>query len=66
MRPDAAIKPLVADTPPTVSKFMGLHVKAMVIDRQRVFIGSLNLDPRSWDVDSKMGVIIESPGLAPG
>jgi putative cardiolipin synthase len=64
MRPDAAIKPLVADTPPTVSKFMGLHVKAMVIDRQRVFIGSLNLDPRSWDVNSEMGVIIESPGLA--
>jgi putative cardiolipin synthase len=64
MRPDAAIKPLVADTPPTVSGFMGLHVKAMVIDRQRVFIGSLNLDPRSWDLNSEMGVIIESPGLA--
>jgi putative cardiolipin synthase len=64
MRPDAAIKPLVADTPPTVSEFMGLHVKAMVIDRQRVFIGSLNLDPRSWDLNSEMGVIIESSGLA--
>jgi len=64
MRPDAAIKPLVADTPPTVSKFMGLHVKAMVIDRQRVFIGSLNLDPRSWDINSEMGVVIDSPGLA--
>jgi putative cardiolipin synthase len=63
-RPDAAIKPLVADTPPTVSGFMGLHVKAMVIDRQRVFIGSMNLDPRSWDLNSEMGVIIESPGLA--
>jgi putative cardiolipin synthase len=63
-RPDAAIKPLVADTPPTVSEFMGLHVKAMVIDRQRVFIGSLNLDPRSWDLNSEMGVIVESPGLA--
>ena len=63
-RPDAAIKPLVADTPPTVSGFMGLHVKAVVIDRQRVFIGSMNLDPRSWDLNSEMGVIIESPGLA--
>jgi putative cardiolipin synthase len=24
----------------------------------------MNLDPRSWDLNSEMGVIIESPGLA--
>jgi putative cardiolipin synthase len=36
----------------------------MVIDRQRVFIGSMNLDPRSWVLNSEMGVIVESPGLA--
>jgi putative cardiolipin synthase len=64
MRSDAAIRPLVADTAPTKSEFMGLHVKAMVIDRQRVFIGSMNLDPRSWVLNSEMGVIVESPGLA--
>lgn len=64
IRPDAAIKPILADTAPTVSEFMGLHVKAMVIDRQRVFIGSMNLDPRSWELNSEMGVVIESPGLA--
>jgi putative cardiolipin synthase len=44
--------------------FMGLHVKAMVIDRERVFIGSMNLDPRSAELNSEMGVIIDSPGLA--
>jgi putative cardiolipin synthase len=64
MRSDAAVQPLLADTPPTKAEFMGLHVKAMVIDRERVFIGSMNLDPRSWGINSEMGVVVESPGLA--
>lgn len=63
-RADAAVQRRLADTPPVQSKFMGLHVKAMVIDRRRVFIGSMNLDPRSWSVNSEMGVIVESPALA--
>ncbi len=43
-----------------------LHTKAFVIDRERVFIGSLNLDPRSIEINTEMGVIIESPELARG
>jgi len=64
IRADAAIQPILADTAPTKAEFMGLHVKAMVIDRQRVLIGSMNLDPRSWALNSEMGVVVESPGLA--
>jgi putative cardiolipin synthase len=64
MRHDAAIKPVVADTPPTVSQFMGLHSKGMVVDRERVYIGSMNFDPRSADINSEMGVLIESRTLA--
>jgi putative cardiolipin synthase len=64
IRPDAAVKPRIADTAPTRSAFMGLHTKAIVIDRTRVFIGSMNLDPRSAEINSEMGVVIDSPGLA--
>jgi len=64
IRPDAAIKASLADTAPTRGAFMGLHTKAMVIDRRRVFIGSMNLDPRSGAINSEMGVVVESPGLA--
>jgi putative cardiolipin synthase len=64
MRHDAAVQAELADTPPTRAEFMGLHVKAMVIDRQRVFVGSMNLDPRSWGINSEMGLVIESEGLA--
>jgi putative cardiolipin synthase len=64
IRPDAKVKALIADTPPTQSQFMGLHTKAIVIDRTRVFIGSMNLDPRSAEINSEMGVVVDSPGLA--
>jgi putative cardiolipin synthase len=64
IRPDAAVKPRIADTAPTQSKFMGLHTKAIVIDRTRVFIGSMNLDPRSAEINSEMGVVVDSPDLA--
>jgi putative cardiolipin synthase len=64
VRPDAAVKPRIADTAPTQSQFMGLHTKAIVIDRERVFIGSMNLDPRSAEINSEMGIVVESPDLA--
>ena len=40
-----------------------LHTKGAIIDRRRVFVGSLNLDPRSTDLDSEIGLIIDSPEL---
>lgn len=64
IRHDAARQHELADTPPTVAEFMGLHIKAIVIDRQRLFVGSMNLDPRSSMINSEMGTIIFSPALA--
>jgi putative cardiolipin synthase len=62
-RQDASIQPLVADTPPTHAEFMGLHVKAIAVDGTRVFVGSMNLDRRSNDLNSEMGVLVESEPL---
>jgi putative cardiolipin synthase len=64
MRHDAEIQALISDTSPTRAKFMGLHSKAMVADRERVYIGSMNYDPRSAQLNTEMGVFIESRGLA--
>jgi putative cardiolipin synthase len=64
MRADAAIQAELVDTPPVRSGFVGLHTKAMVIDRERSFIGSMNLDPRSEVFNSEMGVIIDSASLS--
>jgi putative cardiolipin synthase len=41
-----------------------LHAKAFVLDRKRVFIGSLNLDPRSLVQNTEIGVVFESVEIA--
>ena len=41
-----------------------LHAKTFVFDRRAVFIGSLNLDPRSIQLNTEIGVVCESPPLA--
>jgi cardiolipin synthase C len=41
-----------------------LHAKTCGIDRARVFVGSFNFDPRSAQLNTEMGVVIESVKLA--
>jgi putative cardiolipin synthase len=41
-----------------------LHTKTIVLDRQSVFIGSFNLDPRSGSINTEAGLYVESPELA--
>ena len=41
-----------------------LHTKAIVFDRESVFIGSFNMDPRSSDINTEAGLYVESPALA--
>jgi putative cardiolipin synthase len=40
-----------------------LHAKAVLVDRQRIFLGSMNLDFRSAYRNTEMGLIIDSPVL---
>jgi putative cardiolipin synthase len=41
-----------------------LHAKCAVIDRELVFIGSMNFDPRSDQHNTELGLFIHSPTLA--
>ena len=41
-----------------------LHAKLVVIDRTSLFIGSMNLDPRSASINTELGAVIVSPPLA--
>ncbi len=43
---------------------LNLHTKAAVIDRREVFVGSLNLDPRSAVLNTEIGLLVRSPELA--
>ena len=41
-----------------------LHAKTFVLDRQTLFVGSFNFDPRSMRLDTQNGIVIRSPELA--
>ena len=41
-----------------------LHAKAFAVDDYQVFIGSYNVDPRSANINTEMGVIINDDELA--
>ena len=41
-----------------------VHAKTMVIDGESLFIGTFNLDPRSANLNTEIGVHIDSPLLA--
>lgn len=42
----------------------GLHAKLFVFDRQKLFVGSMNFDQRSLQLNTELGLIIDSPELA--
>lgn len=46
------------------SSASSLHAKTFIVDNERVFVGSLNLDPRSALINTEMGLVIENPDLA--
>ena len=48
---------------PVDEKELMLHSKALIIDHDKVFIGSPNLDPRSLRINTEMGFLIESEAL---
>jgi putative cardiolipin synthase len=41
-----------------------LHAKLAVVDRNVLFVGSMNLDPRSATINTELGAVIKSPALA--
>ena len=48
----------------TGSRRATLHTKAMMVDSRWAFVGSMNLDPRSANLNTEMGVLVDSPALA--
>ncbi|HUA81860.1 MAG TPA: phospholipase D family protein [Dyella sp.] len=62
------LKPTPGQSQPTTSagksSGVSLHAKTIVVDEREVFIGSLNMDQRSKLLNTEMGVIVDSPGLA--
>ncbi len=47
-----------------VAEDISLHSKYIIFDDDVVFIGSMNLDPRSLYLNTELGVVLRSPDLA--
>ena len=41
-----------------------LHTKVVIIDRELLIVGSLNMDPRAIDINTELGIVIKSPEMA--
>ena len=59
-RVDAVGAKADADMPEVLT----LHSKAIIVDRETLFVGSLNLDPRSIEINAEMGILVNSSELA--
>nr|WP_328833141.1 phospholipase D family protein [Vibrio ulleungensis] len=44
----------------TGSSTSSLHAKVIMFDRRKMFVGSMNFDPRSLDLNTEMGVLIHN------
>lgn len=49
---------------PFGSSRASLHAKTMVFDRKQIFVGSMNLDPRSVSLNTEIGTIIHSEPMS--
>lgn len=66
LRPAAIPNPPVKDDEnPTFSSSSAssLHAKTFIVDRHRVFVGSFNFDPRSANLNTELGLVVESEAL---
>jgi len=49
---------------PVEDKMLALHAKLMLVDKEKVFIGSANFDPRSLRMNTETGLLVHSEELA--
>jgi putative cardiolipin synthase len=46
------------------SPVFAIHAKSIVVDTKTVFIGTFNFDPRSQNLNTEVGVIVQNEALA--
>jgi putative cardiolipin synthase len=66
-RPDPAIRRRLIERYPRLEKdppTFAIHAKTMVIDGETLFVGTFNLDPRSANLNTEVGVLVKNPQLA--
>lgn len=66
-RPYPQVQQQLLERYPTIKSknpVFALHAKTMIIDSRVIFIGTYNLDPRSQNLNTEVGIIIDNNALA--
>jgi putative cardiolipin synthase len=66
-KPHPGVRKTLIERYPELSKsdpIFALHAKSMVVDDKLIYIGTFNLDPRSANLNTEVGVLIENETLA--
>jgi putative cardiolipin synthase len=66
-KPYPATRKTLTDRHPAIAKnntVFALHAKSLVIDDKVLYIGTFNLDPRSANLNTEVGVLVENEQLA--
>jgi putative cardiolipin synthase len=61
LKPRAGVQQTAAQDP---HKGVTLHAKSFVVDGRYTFVGSMNLDQRSANLNTEQGIVVDSPALA--
>ena len=64
MRRNAPAAKLRGKAGPFGSSGSSLHAKTFAVDGEQVFVGSFNFDPRSLNLNTELGFVIQSPAFA--
>lgn len=66
-KPDPAVRKKLIERYPKLEKnapVFAIHAKTMVIDGETLFVGTFNLDPRSANLNTEVGVAVRNARLA--
>lgn len=63
-RPDAAVRTQLNKRGATRDTIFALHAKSMVVDRRNLYVGTFNLDPRSANLNTEVGILMHNEQLA--
>jgi len=63
-RPDAAIRGQLIQRDEQIGTTFAIHAKSLLVDKQRLYIGTFNLDPRSANLNTEVGILVDNALLA--
>jgi cardiolipin synthase C len=62
-RPDAAIRSQLIQREERMDTTFAIHAKSLLVDERKLYIGTFNLDPRSANLNTEVGILVDNARL---